>query len=142
MSETFVIGPSIANVMFLDDMEERHKTFINRYGMNDKVRIWQVRTAQEAIDLIDRFEKDGFWFKQFFLDHDLSLDDIMCPPGGPSKVPTGMEVVKRICELSFGHLPNEVIIHSMNQPAAEQMVLRLDTALIRARWVPFHLLVA
>lgn len=140
--DTFVIGPNIANVLFLDDMEERHKAFINRFGMNDKLRIWQVRTADEAIGRIDRFEKNGWRFDQVFLDHDLSLDDIMCPPGGPSKVPTGMDVVHRICKLSFELTPSEAIVHSMNEPAARVMVSRLSTCLIKSRWIPFHILVS
>lgn len=140
--ETFKIDPNITNVLFLDDMEERHKTFINRFGMNDRIRIWQVRTASEAISLIDRFEKNGWYFVQVFLDHDLSLEDIMCPPGGPSKVPTGMDVVDRLCLLPQRLVPEMAYVHSMNEPAANVMVERLRDASIHARWVPFHLLVA
>ena len=127
-----------ADVLFLDDMEERHRAFLNKFGMRDDIRIWQARTAREAIDLLK-----GRKFLQAFLDHDLSLDDIMCQPGGPSKVPTGMEVVKFLESCSWDDLPvKNVIIHSMNEPAASQMVSRLQTSLITARWVPFHLLMA
>ena len=140
--ETFTIDPNITNVLFLDDMEERHKAFVNRFGMNDKLRIWQVRTAGEAIHLLNRFNKHGWVFTQVFLDHDLSLEDIMCPPGGPSKVPTGMDVVDRICELPLKSQPPAAFVHSMNEPAAAEMVRRLQAVSIPTRWVPFHLLVA
>jgi hypothetical protein len=140
--DTFTIDPHIANVLFLDDMEERHKAFINRFGMNEKLRIWQVRTAADAIGWINRFEQNGWYFDQVFLDHDLSIDDIMCQPGGPSKVPTGMDVVDRICQLSFELAPRRAYVHSMNEPAARVMVAKLSTCLIQTQWVPFHILVA
>ena len=141
-NETFKIDPNVANILFLDDMEDRHKSFINKYGMDDKLRIFQVRSAAEAIRWIDRFEKNGWRFDQVFLDHDLSLEDIMCPPGGPSKVPTGMDVVDRLCRLSFGDAPREAHVHSLNEPAAREMVRRLQGALIRSQWIPFYMLVA
>lgn len=128
----------IANVLFLDDMEERHKAFVNRFGMQDNVRIYQARTASEAIELLKQRT-----YVQAFLDHDLSLEDIMCPPGGPSKVPTGMDVVNHLCSLKWEELPvKNVIVHSMNEPAATQMVSRLQVCLIQSRWIPFHVLVA
>jgi hypothetical protein len=143
VNETDATFKKVSNILFLDDMEERHRAFINRFGMNDSIRIWQVRTAKEAIDLIDRFENDGLEsrFRQVFLDHDLSLEDIMCPPGGPSHVPTGMDVVDRLVKLPPECRPDETFVHSMNEPAAKVMVNKLGKVM-PARWVPFHMLVA
>src|SRR5690606_2973804 len=120
--DTFKIGPNIADVLFLDDMEERHKAFMNKHGMQDDVRIWQARSAFEAIEILKKIRDHGRQFTQVFLDHDLSLDDIMCLPGGPSKVPTGMDVVDFICGMKFGERPLAAIVHSMNEPAARVMV--------------------
>lgn len=119
------------NILFLDDMEKRHEAFMQSFGSGDW-KIWQARTAAEAIDFLMRAE-----FVQAFLDHDLSLDDIMCQPGGPSKVPTGMTVVEHIIEMPKP-VPM-VIVHSMNEPAAHAMVDKLKPHTM-ARWVPFHII--
>lgn len=140
--DTFKIGPDVSDVLFLDDMEERHRTFIRKFGMQDDVRIWQVRSASEAIDTLKKVRDFGRHFAQVFLDHDLSLEDIMCPPGGPSKVPTGMDVVDFILQMKFGEQPRAAIVHSMNEPAAKVMVNKLNAGLVRASWVPFHILAA
>lgn len=134
-------GPDVYDVLFLDDMEVRHQSFMKKFGMQD-VRIWQARSATEAIEILKRARDQGQYFAQVFLDHDLSLDDIMCPPGGPSKVPTGMDVVDFICGMKFGEQPRIAIVHSMNEPAARIMVSKLNGAVVRASWVPFHMLVS
>lgn len=136
-----VTTDKISNVLFLDDMKERHKAFLNRFGMNDSLRIWQAYSAKQAIHMIDKAVAEGWRFTQVFLDHDLSLDDIMCQPGGPSKVPTGMDVVDRLVQLPPECRPNEAFAHTMNEPAAQVMVHKLSDVM-PARWVPFHLLVA
>lgn len=139
--DTFQIGPNISDILFLDDMEERHRAFMNKFGMRDGLRIWQARSATEAIDILKKVRDHGRIFAQVFLDHDLSIDDIMCPPGGPSKVPTGMDVVDFIINMDLTDQPREVYAHTLNPPAAQEMVRRLSDANFVTKWVPFDLLV-
>ncbi len=118
-------------VLFLDDMEHRHKEFIRAtvgYGL-EIVRVYR------AADAIKALENDEFC--QVFLDHDLSTDDIMVKVGEESKVPTGMTVVDYIVNME--RPPMDVIVHSCNGPAAWEMVYRLadHPAKIRVRRLPF-----
>lgn len=85
-------------ILFLDDMENRHREF-ERFarGRNGHVII-QVHTAEEAIKLLQTMK-----FDQVFLDHDLSHEDIMVKVGEPSKVPTGMTVVDHILTMEEPH---------------------------------------
>jgi ActR/RegA family two-component response regulator len=120
------------NILFLDDMEKRHQAFMKSFGSGDW-KIWQAWTAKEAIGLLNRME-----FAQAFLDHDLSEEDIMCEPGGPSSVPTGMAVVDHI--VAMPKPVPIVIVHSMNEPAAHAMVAKLEQVVRLTRWVPFHMI--
>lgn len=120
------------NILFLDDMSARHDAFMKAFGDGDW-KIWPAWSAKEAIALLERME-----FAQAFLDHDLSIEDIMCKPGGPSKVPTGMAVVDHIVAMSKP-VP-VVIVHSMNEPAAQAMVTKLEPVVKMTRWVPFHMI--
>lgn len=117
----------MGKILFLDDMEERHKEFqrVCRGAGRDIVPVW---TASAAIDQLCT-EK----FDQVFLDHDLSHDDIMVKVGEKSVVPTGMTVVDYI--LTMEDPPPDVIIHSCNGPAATEMEARLNQhpAKIRVR---------
>ena len=122
------------DVVFLDDVWERHKAFNN--AAPDDVRIWHPYTAASAIKMIERVKP-----YQVFLDHDLSLDDIMCEVGQPTKEPTGMMVVDHI--LTMEEPPMEVYVHTCNGPAGQEMAKRLRThpAGITVRVVPFpHLI--
>jgi hypothetical protein len=122
------------NVLFLDDMETRHAEFMHRAAPMD-VRVWQARSAYEAISLLDSIE-----FDQVFLDHDLSEEDIMVPPGEPTKVPTGMKVVDHIVRME--RPPGHVVVHTLNPPAAEAMCLRLASRQgIRVDRIPFSIVV-
>lgn len=77
-----------------------------------------VWTAAKAIEALESQAYD-----QVFLDHDLSESDIMVEVGGPSSVPTGMEVVDHIAKSGL-KIP-QVVIHSCNGPAALEMERRL-----------------
>lgn len=121
------------NVLFLDDMEWRHREFgriaIQRFP---DVRIYPAWSAEEAIELLGRIE-----FVQAFLDHDLSLDDIMVVPGGPSKVLTGMAVVDHL--VAMEDPPRDIVCHSCNGPARLTMVNKLEESgkFTRVRALPF-----
>lgn len=126
------------NVLFLDDMNWRHQQFgrlVDRRG--DDVLVWKAYTAAQAIELLDRVE-----FAQVFLDHDLCDDDAMVEVGAASVAPTGMAVVNHI--VSMESPPGDVIVHSLNGPAREEMTKRLlDCGRIaRVRSVPFSDLIA
>lgn len=122
-----------ADVLFLDDMQWRHREFrrlVERRG--DDVRVWHVHTANEAIELLGRVS-----FAQVFLDHDLSEEDVMVQVDAESIVPTGMVVVDHIVDMDKP--PPDVIVHSLNGPAREEMVRRLQSCpgVERVRGVPF-----
>lgn len=108
------------DVLFLDDMAWRHTEFarcLDRRGEN--VAIWRAWTADDAIQLLATRT-----FDQVFLDHDLSEDDIMVDVGGVSTVPTGMAVVDVICKMHSP--PQDIVVHSLNGPARDEMVRRLE----------------
>ncbi len=125
-----------AKILFLDDMGWRHSEFTRITDEIDRVRVWQAQTAAGAIALLNSQK-----FDQVFLDHDLTEDDVMCALGQQTRAPTGMDVVDHI--LTMQSPPAEVIVHSCNGPAAEEMVKRLEThpAKIVVRRVPFPTLV-
>lgn len=106
-------------VLFLDDMEWRHKEF-RRVTENLNVRVVHVYSADEAITELKLHS-----FVQVFLDHDLSEEDIMVDVSAGSVYPTGMAVVDHI--LTMESPSQEVIVHSCNGPAAAVMHVRLDT---------------
>lgn len=108
----------MGRILFLDDMEQRHKEFA-KYVMGRGHSLVQVWTAAQAIK-----ELNTSTFDQVFLDHDLSLDDIMVVVGEHSKEPTGMDVVDHI--MTMPTPPPDIIIHSCNGPAAMQMLLKLE----------------
>ncbi len=121
---------SLPVVLFLDDMASRHKSF--RQATIGKGSVHHVETAADAIYAISNIV-----FDQAFLDHDLSEEDVMVQPGQPSKVPTGMAVVDHIVSLPQSQRPRQVIVHSMNTVAAEEMGRRLTYAGIPVRVINF-----
>lgn len=106
-------------VLFLDDSNDRHKTFADAVSGTGIVH---VHSAKEAIDAIKKNV-----FDQIFLDHDLSEEDIMSVVGDDTTVPTGMAVVDFLCEtFTDGRKMPTVIIHSCNEPAARIMESKLN----------------
>jgi hypothetical protein len=122
----------LGKILFLDDMGWKHSEFTRRTDRWKDVRVRQTHTARGAIELLK-----SETFDQVFLDHDLSEDDIMVEVGGPSKVPTGMDVVEHI--LTMDRPPMDIIVHSCNGPARMEMVRRLEAhpAKPRVRGIPF-----
>lgn len=111
-------------VLFLDDMDTRHKTFMELFGSREDLDIYQVWDAHSAIQLLG----DGagsLRFDQVFLDHDLSEEDIMVDVGAMTKFPTGMAVVDHILKMQSP--PRQVVVHTCNTPAAVEMTKRLMT---------------
>lgn len=122
-----------ARILFLDDMNERHEAFQKTVG----VPVDHVFTAAWAIKMLKEEKYD-----QVFLDHDLSIDDILVAPGEPTKEPTGMDVVDHI--LTMEEPPAEVVVHSANPAAADRMgqKLREHPAGIRVLVQAFPTLIA
>lgn len=120
-----------ARVLFLDDMESRHTAFFEHAKISGVI-IDQAYSAKEAIQFLNANEYD-----QVFLDHDLSLDDIMCEVGAKTREPTGMAVVDHIVEKKI-RIPY-VIVHSHNGPASEQMMRRLVDcpSVLKVSVIPF-----
>ena len=118
-------------ILFLDDMEWRHSEF-SRLAFKRELQVIHARSAAEAIEALGSRK-----FDQVFLDHDLSEDDIMIVPGEPSKVPTGMDVVRHI--VLMPDPPQDVIVHSCNGPARTEMVRQLEESgrIGRVRGIPF-----
>ena len=138
MSESESLSPGavwIVKILFLDDMSARRSAFFNKFGFNEGQQIFFAETAAHAIALLD-----NHIFDQVFLDHDLCIDDIMCPPGGPSKEPTGMAVVDHI--VSMANPPAWVVVHTMNPPAAAAMEAKLKKIVKRVERIPFDLVIA
>lgn len=127
-------GPE-ERILFLDDSDWRHEEFMRRMEGDETQRVWQARSAGEAIAFLDSVR-----FDRVFLDHDLSEDDILMTVGGKSKVSTGMDVVDHV--LRMDDPPREAVVHSCNTPAAEVMQARLaqHPAGIRVSRVPFPFL--
>lgn len=122
-----------ANILFLDDMEWRHKEFgriVDKRG--EGVRVWKAYTAAEAIELLGRV-----CFTQVFLDHDLCEGDTMVGVDEPSEQPTGMAVVDHILTMTYP--PQDIIVHSLNGPARIQMACKLEDSgrIQRTRAIPF-----
>ena len=123
----------MASILFLDDMEDRHREFMRAVrGTHAYAHaVVRVYTARDAIKALESQR-----FDQVFLDHDLSLDDIMIKVGADSKVPTGMQVVDHI--LKMEHPPGHVVVHSCNGPAAREMEDRLrESTVAKVDRIPF-----
>ena len=73
-------------------------------------------SAAEAIAALDAHTSE---LVRAFLDHDLSIDDVLVEVGAPSKVPTGMAVVDHI--VAMPRPPAAVVVHSLNEAAAIEM---------------------
>jgi len=123
-------------ILFLDDMQTRHNTF--RDLVEDQ-RDLDLLIAYNASQAISYLGTDGCDIDQAFLDHDLSEEDIMCEVGGASRVPTGMTVVDHIVTMKAP--PRQVIVHTCNGPAGDEMERRLKDAGIQVIRLPFPHLV-
>lgn len=126
-----------SKTLFLDDDEARHKAFADgftRGGFADRFELVQCRTAAEAIAALD-----AGGVVDAFLDHDLCEEDVMSVPGEPTKVPTGMAVVDHILQMESP--PAQVVVHTMNPPAADEMCRRLAASgKILVHRISFHLI--
>lgn len=129
----------IANVLFLDDDEERHREFFLQWQAHG----WKTRssasprTGEEAIALM-RAQR----FELVFLDHDLAVGHYAEHSGGgrapARRAMDGTDVVREILMLPPERQPRVAVVHSWNRHGALRMVSEL-TAIpgIRQVWRPF-----
>lgn len=126
-------------ILFLDDMEERHRQF-EKYVQKEypRAKIVHCYSADEAIDCLNDAIINQYYIDEVMLDHDLSIDDIMCEITEQTKEKTGMEVVNFMVanKVDVGH----VTVHSMNGPARAEMFARLRDASYNVSAIPFSLI--
>lgn len=120
------------NVLFLDDMEDRHKIFKEKY--QKQFNITHVFDYNACISEL-RAQK----FEMVFLDHDLSLESIMCDPDDVSEK-TGTDVALHIIETFDPKDAPGFVIHSLNPHGAERMRNLLSDAGFSVSKIPFFLL--
>ena len=119
------------NILFVDDMEERHKAFLKRKPLGSKV--YCAHTYDQAIWHLGTIQ-----FDILFLDHDLSETAIMCDPDNIDER-TGTDLAKEIVSLDLDPKPG-IVIHSLNPVGAERMHLILKDAGYDAVRIPFYML--
>ena len=109
------------NVLFLDDDANRTKIFLSKVLFAD--------SAENAKDCIGILSKKSF--NIVFLDHDLSGEKMV----NSDREDCGMEAVRWIVE----NKPqiDQIIIHSLNYPAAQEMRKKLQDVGYDAVNVPF-----
>lgn len=114
-------------ILFLDDSEARLNQAENFFGPMDEYYL--ARTAETAIRLLSTV--DGPW-DLVMLDHDLGGEAFV----GSDREDCGMEVVRYI-ERSLPEI-KEIIIHSWNPPAANEMRSRLAGQGYNVSYQPFQ----
>jgi DNA-binding NarL/FixJ family response regulator len=111
-------------ILFLDDHDERAESF-KRFAPKGHVIV--VKTAKECIETLA-----GQEWNIVFLDHD--LEDTL-----QSEDNNGMTVVRWIVENN--PFIRQIIVHSNNKPAADNMVIMLQKASYIAAHIPFTTLI-
>jgi CheY-like chemotaxis protein len=113
-------------ILFLDDSEERHKIFKEKFNIPD-TKVIHVRTVQEAIDELDKGDVEVA-----FLDHDLGGEMFVKRVEG-----TGYEVVLHIEKMPKEKRPYQVIIHSHNPAGVIRMRNALQRSVEKVQIAPF-----
>jgi CheY-like chemotaxis protein len=103
-------------ILFLDDMETRHKHF--RRTSLGNVEIVPAWTADEAIKLLQEQE-----FDIVSLDHDLTELQTL---GFMDAEKTGYSVACFIAEMPEEKRPKVVVVHSLNPSGAVRMMQALE----------------
>ena len=114
------------NILFLDDDNYRIESF--------KTKIKGATIVKTASAAIEAIQSQDIW-NIVFLDHDLGGETFV----DSDREDCGMEVACWIAE----NQPNirNIIVHSLNKPAADQMVAILKDSKYRATYIPFSLLI-
>ena len=121
------------NILFLDDMEDRHELF--RQRMFDLGKNVSIKSVWNYDEFVEANKIDGYDY--MFLDHDLSHDAIMCDPDNIEEK-TGTDVANWIVENIEPMHVAEIIVHSLNPVGRERMVNILNDAGFYAKECPFY----
>lgn len=116
------------NVLFLDDSDSRWESFSEI--VKNSVR---VATAADCISLI----KENPNIDWLFLDHDLGGEYWV----DSSREDCGMEVVRFLCSNDYTKSIRNIVVHSHNVSAAEEMFNKLKENNYSVRLVPFKNLI-
>lgn len=115
-------------ILFLDDDSYRYKQILRARGYNTTID-W-VETAQACIDKLSHHDM----YNQIWLDHDLGGEVYV----SETNINTGSEVVRHILREELP-IKCDIIVHSMNTVAANNMVAVLQKAGYSAVYMPFSL---
>lgn len=115
-------------ILFLDDDSYRYKQILRARG-HKSIIDW-VETAQACIDKLARHDL----YSQIWLDHDLGGEVYV----NEANKNTGSEVVRYILKEKLP-IKCDIIVHSMNDVAANNMVSALQKAGYSAIYMPFSL---
>jgi len=115
----------MARILILDDDENRHRQFADKYKTEELVHVY---VASEAINYLEHGPK----FDYIFLDHDLGGQQMV-----ESGDDTGYEVAKWLSD-NTEYIPNNsVILHSLNPVGRKNMCNVLKRANIKVIESPF-----
>lgn len=115
-------------IIFLDDAHQRWYKFQSK--IPQAVR---AETAEECIRLI----RDSAKIDWLFLDHDLGGEAYV----DSSREDCGMEVVRFLCKDNLTKTISNIVVHSHNVVAAEEMYNKLKDAGYTVKLVPFYNLI-
>jgi hypothetical protein len=120
--------------LFLDDMDQRHKSFHNKFG--DQFETTHVYGFGEFITAMTNDDYDIL-----FLDHDLSETAIMCDPDDIDER-TGSDAAKWLVRYyADKDFKPGVVVHSMNPIGRKNMVSILKDGGIDAVPLAFYNLI-
>lgn len=119
-------------ILVLDDNEQRHESFAQRFSRDCDVT--HVRTVTEALEALRDKSYD-----LVYLDHDLE-DYQQSGMYGSSVELTGLDVARFIARMPevVGQPPTRVVVHSWNPAGARAMVSTLREAGIPTTYEPFQ----
>ena len=113
-------------ILFLDDNERRRAIAISRYAEDHELHV--VETSEQAIGTLLKFPA----WDRVLLDHDLGGQVFQ----NSLESNTGMEVVRFI--LQAKPIIDQIIVHSWNGPAGQEMTNKLKDAGYTAAYRPFE----
>jgi hypothetical protein len=116
-------------IIFLDDSDQRWYKFQSKVPNS-----FRAETAKECIALIDKSPVIDW----LFLDHDLGGEAYV----DSAREDCGMEVVRYLCKNTRTKSIKNILVHSHNTVAAEEMYNRLKESGYSTRLVPFSNLIS
>ena len=127
----------LVRILVVDDMQERHDFFRKAYNGMDDIIVQSYDYDNAILEIASTPNS----FDRMFLDHDLSLDAIMCDPHNTYEK-TGSDIAKYIArEIKPADCVGmEIYCHSMNPYGRVNMVDILRNAGFTVHDAPFVLM--